>query len=57
MQRVRAKYAAAGRTASTKSALLARAIEDGIIGLSDLGAASHATSIQRRESERVACPA
>lgn len=37
LQRVRAKYAGAGRPAPTKSALLARAIEDGIIGLSDLG--------------------
>lgn len=40
LQRVRAKYAAVGRTASTKSALLARAIEDGIIGLSDLDVGS-----------------
>jgi DNA-binding NarL/FixJ family response regulator len=37
LQRVRAKYASVGRPAPTKSALLARAIEDGIIGLSDLG--------------------
>ncbi len=37
LQRVRAKYAGVGRPAPTKSALLARAIEDGIIGLSDLG--------------------
>ncbi len=37
LQRVRAKYAAAGRFASTKSALLARAVEDGLIGLRDLG--------------------
>lgn len=36
LQRVRAKYAAAGRLASTKSALLARAVEDGLIGLRDL---------------------
>ena len=36
LQRVRAKYAAAGRLASTKSALLARAVEDGLIGLTDL---------------------
>lgn len=36
LQRIRAKYAHAARPASTKSALLARAIEDGIIGLSDL---------------------
>ena len=36
LQRVRAKYAAAGRLASTKSALLARAVEDGLIGLADL---------------------
>lgn len=37
LQRVRAKYAGVGRPAPTKSALLARAIEDGIIGLGDLG--------------------
>jgi DNA-binding NarL/FixJ family response regulator len=36
LQRARAKYAAVGRSAPTKSALLARAIEDGILGLSDL---------------------
>lgn len=36
LQRARAKYAAVGRAASTKSALLARAIEDGILGLNDL---------------------
>ena len=36
LQRARAKYAAAGRPASTKSALLARAIEDGILSLKDL---------------------
>ena len=38
LQRIRAKYAHVARPASTKSALLARAIEDGIIGLSDLRA-------------------
>lgn len=36
LQRARAKYAAVGRPASTKSALLARAIEDGILSLADL---------------------
>jgi DNA-binding NarL/FixJ family response regulator len=36
LQRARAKYAAVGRSAPTKSALLARAIEDGILSLSDL---------------------
>jgi DNA-binding NarL/FixJ family response regulator len=36
LQRVRAKYAAVGRPAPTKSALLARAVEDGILSLSDL---------------------
>lgn len=36
LQRARVKYAAAGRPARTKSALLARAIEDGILSLSDL---------------------
>lgn len=39
VQRVRSKYAGAGRPAPTKSMLLARAIEDGIVGISDLGAA------------------
>jgi DNA-binding NarL/FixJ family response regulator len=36
LQRVRAKYAAVGRPASTKSALVARAIQDGIITADDL---------------------
>lgn len=36
LQRIRAKYAEMGRPASTKCALLARAVEDGIIGLSEL---------------------
>lgn len=36
LQRARAKYAAVGRPAPTKSALLARAIEDGILGIADL---------------------
>jgi DNA-binding NarL/FixJ family response regulator len=36
LQRARAKYAALGRPAPTKSALLARAIEDGILSLADL---------------------
>ncbi|BCZ21361.1 response regulator transcription factor [Mycobacterium senriense] len=36
LQRARAKYAAVGRPAPTKSALLARAIEDGILSLTDL---------------------
>lgn len=36
LQRARAKYAGVGRPASTKSALLARAIEDGILSLNDL---------------------
>ena len=36
LQRARAKYAAVGRSAPTKSALLARAIEDGILSLNDL---------------------
>ena len=36
LQRARAKYAAVGRPAPTKSALLARAIEDGILSLNDL---------------------
>lgn len=36
LQRARAKYASIGRPAPTKSALLARAIEDGLLSLSDL---------------------
>lgn len=36
LQRARAKYANVGRPAPTKSALLARAIEDGILSLNDL---------------------
>ncbi|MEE6163770.1 MULTISPECIES: response regulator transcription factor [unclassified Mycolicibacterium] len=36
LQRARAKYAGVGRPAPTKSALLARAIEDGILSLNDL---------------------
>jgi DNA-binding NarL/FixJ family response regulator len=36
LQRARAKYAGVGRAAPTKSALLARAIEDGILSLNDL---------------------
>mgnify|MGYP000538319467 CR=1 FL=1 len=32
----RAKYAAVGRPASTKSALLARAIEDGLLSAADI---------------------
>lgn len=36
LQRARAKYAAVGRPAPTKSALLARAVEDGILSLAEL---------------------
>jgi DNA-binding CsgD family transcriptional regulator len=36
LQRIRAKYAAVGRQAQTKSALVARAIQDGIIAVDDL---------------------
>jgi DNA-binding NarL/FixJ family response regulator len=36
LQRARAKYAAVGRPAPTKSALLARAVEDGILSLNEL---------------------
>lgn len=36
LQRARAKYASVGRPAPTKSALLARAIQDGILSLDDL---------------------
>ena len=36
LQRIRDKYAAAGRPASTKAALVARAIQDGLIDVNDL---------------------
>jgi DNA-binding NarL/FixJ family response regulator len=36
LQRARAKYAAVGRPAPTKSALIARAIQDGILSVNDL---------------------
>ena len=36
LQRLRAKYEAVGRPAPTKAALLARAMEDGFVGLGDL---------------------
>lgn len=38
LQRIREKYDAVGRRAPTKSALLARAIEDGLLGVADLSA-------------------
>lgn len=37
LQRIRSKYALAGRPAPTKSALMARAIEDGLIGIAEFG--------------------
>jgi DNA-binding CsgD family transcriptional regulator len=36
LQRIRAKYAAVGRPATTKAALVARAIQDGLINVEDL---------------------
>jgi DNA-binding NarL/FixJ family response regulator len=36
LERIRAKYAALGRAAPTKAALVVRAIQDGIIGIDDL---------------------
>ena len=36
LQRVRAKYAAVGRPATTKAALVARAIQDGIVNVHDI---------------------
>ncbi|MET0475208.1 MAG: LuxR C-terminal-related transcriptional regulator [Mycobacterium sp.] len=36
LQRIRDKYAAVGRPASTKAALVARAIQDGLIDVNDL---------------------
>lgn len=36
LHRIRGKYEAVGRNASTKAALVARALQDGLIGLEDL---------------------
>ena len=36
LQRIRAKYAAAGRPATTKAALVVRAIQDGLVSLDEL---------------------
>ena len=36
LQRIRDKYAAVGRPATTKAALVARAIQDGLIDVNDL---------------------
>jgi DNA-binding CsgD family transcriptional regulator len=36
LQRIRAKYVAAGRPASTKVALVARALHDGLVKLDEL---------------------
>lgn len=36
LERIRAKYAAMGRSAPTKAALVARAIRDGLIGTDEL---------------------
>jgi hypothetical protein len=36
LSRIRAKYSAVGRTAPTKAALLARALQDGFIDIDDL---------------------
>ncbi|GAA2064232.1 helix-turn-helix domain-containing protein [Williamsia deligens] len=36
VSRIRTKYEAVGRGASTKAALLARALQDGIVGLDEL---------------------
>jgi DNA-binding CsgD family transcriptional regulator len=36
LQRIRAKYAAVGRPALTKAALVARAIQDGLISVEEL---------------------
>ncbi|OAK51504.1 response regulator transcription factor [Rhodococcoides kyotonense] len=36
LTRIRAKYAAVGRPASTKAALVARALQDGLIDIADL---------------------
>ncbi|WP_280394981.1 LuxR C-terminal-related transcriptional regulator [Nocardia brasiliensis] len=36
LSRIRDKYAAAGRPAPTKASLVARALQDGLIGIDDL---------------------
>ncbi|MFT7022852.1 MAG: DNA-binding CsgD family transcriptional regulator [Rhodococcus sp. (in: high G+C Gram-positive bacteria)] len=36
LTRIRAKYAAVGRPASTKASLVARALQDGLIDIADL---------------------
>lgn len=36
LQRIRAKYAASGRPASTKAALVARALQDGLVKIDEL---------------------
>lgn len=36
LQRIRAKYAAAGRPAPTKATLVARALQDGLVKLDEL---------------------
>ncbi len=36
LQRIRAKYAAAGRPATTKAALVARALQDGLVQIDEL---------------------
>lgn len=36
LQRIRGKYAAVGRPAPTKAALVVRAIQDGLIGIDEL---------------------
>ena len=36
LQRIRAKYAAVGRPAPTKAKLVARAVQDGLIGIEDI---------------------
>lgn len=36
LYRIREKYAVAGRPAATKAALLARALQDGLLGIDDL---------------------
>lgn len=50
LQRIRIKYAGVGRPASTKSALLARAVEDGIVGLSELSGSASDTSVHNVRS-------
>ena len=46
LQRVRAKYAAVGRQARTKAALIARAVQDGYISIEAQGGFNHVRDVE-----------